>query len=375
MKRDNISFNVDALKNNFVKTEFSDIEMSENFLSATIRDTTFPIVTHNGMFHADDVFTVALIWLSRICFKNKYFETANPVKLKWTEVLNGLTRISSIEEIHYKTCLVVDVKNGHYDHHHVSDGDKTWWGDDAGMHPMASFGCLWNAIGGAFNIDLDDPTIVNFNVDKLLYKEFIELIDLRDLKGPEIESPISQVISNVNSYSEYDFDFVKPENFDKLDEQAKSDYKFVEAVMMAYKILRNEIIRCQNHMRSYNSITSNDAIELGSNENGVNYLKIKEVENKKDEPFIALDVIKNVNINGKPIDILINENPSIRDNSFRCVCVDTTKRSFESNACKTVEGVKFYHPQNFMVTFETKDYLNNFVKNLKILNDDTKMGI
>ena len=67
MKRNNLNENIkvdmsyfDNMYNNFTKSEI-DVEVSKTFVQDVITNSNFPIITHSGQFHADEIFSIALI--------------------------------------------------------------------------------------------------------------------------------------------------------------------------------------------------------------------------------------------------------------------------------------------------------------------------
>lgn len=339
-----------------------------------------PIYTHNGQFHADDAFSVALVFLVYV-MKNEYYD----VQIKYLLEPNLKLRLNRVKECTkemYDSGIVLDLLNGHFDHHMANDEDKHFFTDEHGEKDItASFGTLWDVVGSMFNIDDMPEGIINVNVKEKVYNDFIHLIDRADLYGPKkVNSPISKAISNMNSYDEYDFDFVKSDDFSSMTDDEKQNLRFLEAVCFAYKILKDEIRKAQHLMLSLKNVGSNKNIMISANKNGVTYLLIKEVEKGEKEPFVPLEALDYISIpwhkrtvddSGevlyekviRKIDLLVNMNPSLRDGTYRAIAADSNKVPFDPK-CHEHAGVKFYHPQNFMITFETKEDLRNFVNEI-----------
>jgi uncharacterized UPF0160 family protein len=336
-----------------------------------------PIYTHNGQFHADDAFSVALVFLVYV-MKNEYYD----VQIKHLLEPNLKLRLNRVKECTkemYDSGIVLDLLNGHFDHHMANDEDKHYFTDEHGEKDItASFGALWDVVGSMFNIDDMPEGIVNFNVKEKVYHDFVHLIDRADLYGPKkVNSPISKAISNMNSYDEYDFDFVKSDDFSSMTDDEKQNLRFLEAVCFAYKILKGEIRKAQHLMLSLKNVGSNKNIMISANKNGVTYLLIKEVEKGEKEPFVPLEALDYITIPWREraadglgfkevvrkIDLLVNMNPSLRDGTYRAIAADSNKVPFDPK-CHEHAGVKFYHPQNFMITFETKEDLRNFIDNV-----------
>lgn len=351
----------------FTKSDFasnSDYKaMMENFFTSYLYD----IITHSGVFHADDVFAVALTILVRECYISTYLGKNS--KVSWDKIYSSIHRFQQIDdESVYNTALCLDLLNGHFDHHMKND-DRDWFGDQETGHHMASVGSLWNNVGHMFNIELKDPNVINFNVQEKVYKDFLEIIDLADLFGPKaFNSPISKMISNINSYTEFDFDFINIDAVPFETAEQKQMARFVEAVYWAYKILKSEIARTQKFIESFNEISENEYVELVENEKGLNYLLIKQVPEGIKEPQIPLESLSYILNKGKRVDALVNLNPNIRDGSFRIIASDSSRCKFDSK-CSEVKGVHFFHPQQFMITFNESEDLKNFVDKLEVIND------
>lgn len=146
-------------------------------------------LTHSGAFHADDVFSSALL------------RKVNP-KIK-------IERISKVPEDF--NGIVFDIGGGKYDHHGKLEYREN------GI-PYASFGKLWRELGPYV---VDDERMVE-NIDYNL----VEKIDYND-NGGEFDS-ISSAISKFNP---------------NWDEQDTKDQKFEEAIKFASIVLENEINR------------------------------------------------------------------------------------------------------------------------------------
>lgn len=357
---DNIRVNCDYFEHvkgvEFTPTDI-DISVHDGFLKEVIYNN-FPIITHSGQFHADEVFSIALIMLARMSMVNSFSEEHvqfKPAMLPNLEITRRGEPLLNDEEgkMLYQNNLILDIKNGHFDHHDPNHpqycginpfkraDDTSSHASD--IHNMATFGRLWKPIGPLFNIELNDPKIVSFNVYDKVYWDLIDPIDRCDVYGPSAAySPYSLLISSMNGCSEMEIDFMK--SFIEDDNVA-----FYEAIMMAYKILRLHVLKAQRFMESFNKL-STDEIEIKDNGNGVKYLYVKPVETGKKEPFIPLDAVQYI-CDGA-IKMLVNANPAERDGAFRCVAVNSSKSPFDP-AIKGMNGVKFYHPQNFMVTFNS----------------------
>jgi uncharacterized UPF0160 family protein len=182
------------------------IQFVFNFLKPKIT-----VVTHNGTFHADEVFACATlsIWAEKNGKRLKVVRTRNP-------------------EIIARADMVVDVGNTYdpnknrFDHHQK---------EGAGTHnngiPYASFGLIWKYYGGK---------ICTQEVAEMIEKNIVIPIDARDnginiTKITELgiaDYRVSNAISSFNPTQE--------------EEEGKSHKQFIIAVGIAKQILEREII-------------------------------------------------------------------------------------------------------------------------------------
>jgi hypothetical protein len=225
---------------------------------------------------------------------------------------------------------------------------------------MATIGCLWNTLGPLFNIKLNNPEIVKFNVFDKVYWDLINVLDIADVYGPNaIYSPMSILISSMNGCSEMEIDFMKSFHYEYVPCIEDDNVAFYEAIMTAYKILRLFILKAQRFMESFNKLDT-DLISVQTSKHGINYLQINPVGEGEKDPFIPLDVVKWIN-NGS-VKFIVNRNACERDGTYRCIAVDSTETPFDPDIQKLCNGIKFYHPQNFMITFDSQENQMDFVE-------------
>lgn len=144
-------------------------------------------VTHNGRFHADDVFSAALL-----------------------EILNPDIHISRVPSIPENfSGLVFDLSNGTFDHHNSNMKYR-----DNGV-PYASFGLLWKEYG---------HTLVSKSAAKTFDESFIQPLDSQDNYGGN--NMLCRAITQANP------------KWDSLDDPDECFFKVVE---WAKFILCNEI--------------------------------------------------------------------------------------------------------------------------------------
>jgi uncharacterized UPF0160 family protein len=362
---------LEKVENNFTKTDI-ETDISKDFMKKCLK-SDMSIITHSGGFHPDEIYSIALIYIARIAIKNimNHLKGDQYEYHKFCESdLHNVTRINfnytndDEGKNMYKNNLILDVLNGHFDHHHLDQNNVSMSnfksiepGVENPSNKMATFGSLWSAIGHIFDIPYQHDN--HFNVYDLVYNKFIKRIDKRDLNGYTIESPMSDIISDVGIYmNESDFDFIMYDNYPETDIEY---LKFKEAIMLAYKILKSVIYRAQGTMKSIIEVTGCNKCVYGKTPDGIAYLKI--LKNDK-APFIPLDICKYLSFEDKPIELVINENPVKRDNSYRILCVNSNILRFSENLIENpASGQTFVHPQGFMIAFESLEKLYDFLDN------------
>ncbi|MGL5314978.1 MAG: MYG1 family protein [Peptostreptococcaceae bacterium] len=161
------------------------------------------MAVHNGVFHADDVFGVALM----------------------QSIYEDLEIIRTRDESKLQECdIVSDVGNGKYDHHHV---DKTK--RENGI-PYCGFGLLWKDFGLAY-VNKQFPELTDKKEQDGVVEKvdtiFIQQIDAQD-NGVDVmtsQVPVMTLCDIINSFVPFN------EGEDKLEEA------FFEAVAFAKTIL------------------------------------------------------------------------------------------------------------------------------------------
>lgn len=144
-------------------------------------------ITHMGRFHADDVFSAALL------------KIMNP------EI--EIIRIKSVPKGY--DGLVFDLSDGEFDHH----GEKTKYRENG--VPYASFGLLWNEYG---------PELVGENAARTFDEIFVQPLDIQDNNGGN--NMLARAITQANP---------------KWDSTDNPNECFEKVVEFAKFILENEI--------------------------------------------------------------------------------------------------------------------------------------
>lgn len=355
------------------------------------------IYTHCGGMHADETFSTALIILLRNTIDNS---VSNSTKFITAEqIKNSVKRIKSIAEVvdPMDKCVVLDLLDGHYDHHHKNQDDRKDYPDSILIDKsewkrpikMATFGALWSDFGHVF--DLEGVKTPNLNVWEIFLARFILPMDQQDNYGPYYcSSPISKVISNFNSYSEFeDFENLNMKSTDKKEEKKDEnkkeksiplDFKFVEAVKMAYTILRNEVMSVQRLVQAIRDIKDSDKISFrnfgtmtgGDPGNFHKYpltgIEIAKVPEGEKAPSIQMDAVNETvyEMHAQKFHplFLINKNPDQRDGMLRVVL----GRYIKIDPVRAMEWsgdlINFIHPNDgFLISFESEEKMEKFMKN------------
>lgn len=153
--------------------------------------------THGGVFHADDVFSTALL------------ELASPS-------INIVRTFKVPEDAE----LAFDIGEGKYDHHQEGSDVR-----ENGI-PYAAFGLLWRDLGAELLGSEEEA--------KLFDQNFVQIIDLTDNTGEP--NALSSAISSFNPTWE--------------DGPERADERFREAVEFAFQILVNHIRRVEGKLRA-----------------------------------------------------------------------------------------------------------------------------
>ena len=270
-----------------VKLQKSSVNVRHEYLQNIVTKNS-TIYTHCGGMHADEIFASALIMLVRNTIENNVSNSAKYITAE--QIKSSVKRIKSIAEVSdsMDKCIVLDLLDGHYDHHHKNQDERKGYPDSILINKeewkkpikMATFGALWSDFGNIF--DLENVKAPNLNVWEIFLARFILPMDQQDNYGPYYcMSPISKVISNMNSYS----DFEKGEEYDNF---CELDFKFIEAVKMAYTILRNEIMSVQRLVQAIKDIKESDKISFRN----FGLISGGSIENFHTYPLTGIEIVK-----------------------------------------------------------------------------------
>ena len=167
-----------------------------NQLLNEIRKKDAKAFTHGGKFHADDVFSAALL-----LYLNPEIQISRGNQVP--EDFDG---------------IVFDIGRGAYDHHQKDSRIR-----ENGV-PYAAFGLLWEALGAEI---LGEELALSFD------ETFVQPLDNNDNTGEKNE--LASLIGNFNP---------------AWDAEGGTDEAFFQAVSVAGMILENKFERCRGNERA-----------------------------------------------------------------------------------------------------------------------------
>ena len=240
--------------------------------------------THNGCMHADDVFSSALL-----------------------KILNPKINIVRIDRKNlnkYKNKFLFDIGDGKLDHHSVNKVIR-----DSG-NPYASFGLLMHKYYQ--QLGLKEEFYKKFD------KDFIEIMDKvdNDGQGNCVYSDISLIIYSMNKKNVYG---------------KKQEKAFVQAVNLAYKILKNLINKYlydQQTIINVRKIVNDNPIKK--------YLVLNE--------FLPPYLFKKSNIQF----VIFKD----KDNNYKIISTDSMQYKVNDTI---VKDKIFIHPSRFMGIYKSLD--------------------
>ena len=386
---ENMAFSGTISSNNeIVKLQKSAQDIRHKYLVDLLIKCSSTAYTHCGTMHADEVFATAEILLARNTIINNKTGSGSTEFISTKQIKNFIKRVKSIDEVKdpMDKCIVLDLLDGHYDHHHKNQDNRKDYPDSILLNKagwtkpvkMATFGALWSDIGDIFNIE--GVKAPNLNVKEIFLMRFILPMDQQDNYGPYYcPSPISKVISNFNAYSEFEnFENLSKKSINKKEKSIPLDFKFVEAVKMAYTILRNEIMSVQRLVQAIIDIKESDKISFrnfgfitGGNIGAFHAypltgIEIAKVPEGKRAPSIQMDAV-NETVYEKdgnkfhPL-FLINKNPDQRDGMIRMVLGRYVKID-PAQAMEWCGDLIYYINPNdgYLISFETEEKLERFL--------------
>lgn len=253
--------------------------------------------THSGKFHADDVFSSALLRM------------INP------DI--NITRVNSVDE--NTQGIIFDIGKGEFDHHQTDSRIR-----ENGV-PYAAFGLLWEGVGADI---LGEESAEKFD------EKFIQPLDESDNTG--IKNAIADLINDFNPGWESD---------------SNGDREFFDAVEFAGKILKNRIDNILASNRAY------EILEEKLKENQDNDILVLERSLPWRKKLIPTDIkfVVHPSNRGGYCSIAV----PAEEGSLELKCPFCEEwRGKDTEELRKISGIKtlnFCHKSGFMVSADTKE--------------------
>ena len=264
--------------------------------------------THAGVFHADDVFSSALL---------KYINPEIEIK-----------RVFNITDLDEEKDLIFDIGAGEFDHHQPNNQKKL----RDNFIPYAAFGLLWKELG---------TYILGEKEAKKFDEDFVQSIDYSDNTG--ISNTISSFIASFNP---------------NWNETISTDKKFNEAVDIALSLLGNKfksIIGKQEAVeiveKLYEDASCKQIIVFPR------FIPWQEVLVGTEAQFVIFPS----NRGGYNLQIVPNAGEIPRE------LWGAKEFKLDGMAINEVKGMTFCHPGGFLASFDTVENAYNAAKNFLVL--------
>ena len=181
-----------------------------------IKKKSIKLVTHDGSFHADDIFAAATL---SIMLSNKG-ETFEIIRTRDQEIINNADYVFDLGRI-YKENL------NRFDHHQTGGA-----GEREGI-PYSSFGLVWKKFGGEIT--------GNKKITDIIERKLVMPVDVND-NGVDL---YKNNFPNIFPYTLQDiFAIFSPTAFEDLDKNKQ----FMEALAWAKEILQREIKKAKDQI-------------------------------------------------------------------------------------------------------------------------------
>ena len=181
-----------------------------------IKKKSIKLVTHDGSFHADDIFAAAAL---SIMLSNKG-ETFEIIRTRDQEIINNADYVFDLGRI-YKENL------NRFDHHQTGGA-----GEREGI-PYSSFGLVWKKFGGEIT--------GNKKITDIIERKLVMPVDVND-NGVDL---YKNNFPNIFPYTLQDvFAIFSPTAFEDLDKNKQ----FMEALAWAKEILQREIKKAKDQI-------------------------------------------------------------------------------------------------------------------------------
>ncbi len=252
-----------------------------SFLKNYMTQMSKKLVTHNGSFHADDIFAAATLSI----MLEKKGETFEIIRTRDEEIINSGDYVFDVGGIY-------DAENNRFDHHQVGGAGKRENGIE-----YASFGLVWKKYGKELCGDNES--------NKIIESRLVNPIDAAD-NGLDLVENTHEISPY---YIQHFFHSMRPT---WRETNLGNDEMFQKCVLIAREILSREIIHAKDSVLAKQNV-------------------ISIYENTNNKKIIILDknypweyVLSNFS---EPIYVIY---PRATDNYWGVACVRNDPKSFEN---------------------------------------------
>ncbi|MCR4327530.1 MAG: MYG1 family protein [Nanoarchaeota archaeon] len=273
------------------------------------------VATHDGKFHADEVFAIAIL--------KKVYPSLKIIRTKESELLKK-------SDINVDIGRKYNPKKGYFDHHQSDFKLKRKNGI-----PYASAGIVWSYYGSKI---LNSKESLNYVDEKL-----IQFIDANDSGVKTYDSKIGNVYHISNLIDSFNPGWT---------EKVRHDSQFKKALSVAQLVLEREIVRAKSYQMSSKIVK--DALKKLK---GKNYIVINS-KNVMWRDFVIGNPKINFVIHPSIDRWSSNSVPKKVDSFQRDVLFPDKWGGLEGKSFEKVSGVKgalFCHKDGFIVSAKTKD--------------------
>jgi len=289
--------------------------------SVSMRKEHSIIVTHDGKFHADDVFAVATLLL--------VFPGATVTRTRDEGLIKGADAAVDVGGIY-------DEETNRFDHH-----QKEGAGVRENGIPFAAFGLVWKRFGEALSKDRK----VAYHVEETL----VSPIDAND-NGVDLETP-GPVGIGAGVFTYTIVDAIRAFDPTWLEEDHASDAAFAEATLFAKRIIEREIKRGEGKKKGEEKV-----IELYEHAKDKRLIVLPHAYSWKDTLCkfpLPLFVVHPQN--GTWRVCAVRDNPHVFVNRKDLPAEWAGLRDRELSRLTGVEGSVFCHRNRFMAVAESKE--------------------
>lgn len=283
-------------------------------------ESKITIVTHNGSFHSDDVFAVAVLLL---VLKEKPV-VATIVRTRDESVISSGDFVVDVGGVY-------DDKRERYDHHQIGGAGER----DNGV-PYASFGLVWKKYG---------KSLTSLEAADMVDKNLVQYVDAMDNGVGELRP----VTADAFPYSIREI--IRGFNLTWEEAKGDEDARFAEAVNLATQVLSREIKSTESSMRGEKMVR--EAYEAADDKRMVvleNNYPWEDLINRFPEPLYIVEP----STDGWKV-YAVKDNPASFVNRKDLPQTWAGKRNAEFTAVSGVPDAIFCHNKRFMAVAKSKE--------------------